>query len=67
MKGKTQSDYQKSMVSQNRSKTWVITKPDGSTEIITNLRQYCISNDLSSSNIATNSGSKGYKAILYKI
>jgi hypothetical protein len=48
------------------SKTWKITKPNGRTEIIENLNQYCRENGLHRSNIKRDYGSKGYKAEILK-
>jgi hypothetical protein len=48
------------------SKTWKITKPNGRTEIVENLNQYCRENGLNRSNIKRDYGSKGYKAEILK-
>lgn len=60
--GRIQPVAQKQKVAAKLSKTWRIVTPAGQTEIITNLRQYCIANKLSQGNLSNHGHSKGYTA-----
>lgn len=53
------SDKRKGKV--HHCKSWSVTKPDGTIEIVENLNEYCRANELNRSNIKYKS-SKGYKA-----
>ncbi len=63
--GKTQSDYQKSIVTQIMSKDWKIITPTGETFIVTNLNKWAKENGLDQANLARkgNGSSKGFRAI----
>lgn len=60
--GKKQSDYQKKVAAEANSKKWLITFPDGHFEEISNLHAFCKKYNLTSQNMPTKSGSKGFKA-----
>jgi hypothetical protein len=67
-KGRKQPESQKIKVAAALSKTYLITKPDGTTETITNLRQYCIVNGLHNGNMTSVAKGnlnhyKGYKCV----
>ena len=49
--GKKQTDYQKQKVKEANEKTWKIITPEGSEEIITNLRQYSLERGLDPGNM----------------
>lgn len=62
--GRPQSQKQKEAVSKANQKEWIVTHPDGKTERLTNLRQFCIDKGLGTngqSNL-TRGSYKGYKA-----
>ena len=64
--GKKQTDYQKQKVKEANEKTWKIITPEGSEEIITNLRQYSLERGLDPGNMMHVSAGrlkqhKGYK------
>lgn len=61
-RGFTQSDYQKAKATEANSQTWKVTFPDGHTETITNLRQFCKTHGLSQGNLSTSGKTKGFKA-----
>lgn len=62
--GRKQTDYQKERARESNQKCWIITKPDGTTIPVTNLRSFCEKEGLGSngqSNL-TRGKYKGYKA-----
>jgi len=64
MMGHAVSDSQKKKVAAALSANWSVTFPNGNVKIITNLRQFCMDNDLGTtgqSNL-TRGAYKGYKA-----
>jgi|688.fasta_scaffold271248_3 hypothetical protein len=66
-KGHKQSAEHKYKKAMNKSSKWIITYPDGQTEIIVNLSQFCRDNDLKygQSNLIHGWTYKGYRAEKY--
>jgi hypothetical protein len=62
MFGKSQTEYQKQIVSSIKSKYWIITDPEGNEFEVFGLSKFCNENNLSQSNITTKSGSRKYRA-----
>lgn len=63
-----QSQQQKQTVSEKLSKTWSVISPKGDTQIITNLREFCLKNNLDQGNMVKVSQGilkqhKGWKCI----
>lgn len=68
--GWTQSELQKTRAREANQKTWLVTFPDGHQEVITNLRQFALSNGLDQGNLmhvvsGRQKQSKGYKVKPY--
>jgi hypothetical protein len=66
--GRPQTEYQKQKAREANQKKWLIIKPDGTKEIIINLRQYCLECDLDPSNMmhvasGRQKQHKGYKVV----
>jgi len=51
-KGISRSQTTKDRISESKSKKWLLIKPDGTKEIITNMHQYCAKNNLSSNKMS---------------
>jgi hypothetical protein len=51
--GKPQTSFQKQKAREANQKKWLIIKPDGTEEIVINLRKYCLENNLDQGNMVT--------------
>lgn len=59
--GFKQTEYQKQRASETKSKTWKITSPDGKTQVIKSLRNFCKDKNVDSSTLSSRGHSKGWK------
>lgn len=62
MSGREQTEHQKKAASAANSRVWIVTAPDGTSFEVSNLRQWCLDNNISASNVSRG-GQRGYKAI----
>ena len=60
--GKKQTEYQKQRVRETKSKIWKVTSPDGETQIIKSLNNFCKDKKVDSGNLSKYGHSKGWKA-----
>lgn len=47
---------------QKLSKTWIVTDPQGNEQSVVNLKQFCLANGLTNTNVTKSSGSRGWRA-----
>jgi group I intron endonuclease len=69
--GKSTTDYQKQRTSETNAKSYIITHPDGTVELITNLRRFALDHNVDPGNLSRVAcgrikHAKGYKAELIK-